>query len=78
MPTVGKTYLLRHCRFGVATVRILAEREGGVKDRDNPDAPLDLWYDIVVLDGILKGIGRGARWGPGTRTAVRAEHCTFE
>ncbi len=73
MATVGKTYKLRHCRFGVATVKILSKDDS----REHPDAPEDLWYDIVVLDGILRGIGRGARWGPGDIKRVRADHCHF-
>ena len=68
MANRGETYKMRHDRFGVATVKVLA-----VDDSD----PKDVWYDIEVVSGTLHGASRGAQWGPGDQKAVRGDHCTF-
>ena len=62
-PKLGKTYRLRHDRFGVATVQVI-----GLYDE---------WINVVVQSGTLRGMGRGAVWGPGDEKTVRASHCHF-
>lgn len=58
---VGKTYTLRHQRFGRAIVKIL--RAG------------DEWIDIEIVAGTLRGMTED--WGPGDLKTVRRSHCTF-
>lgn len=59
-PAVGCKYMLYHSRFGRATVLVY---------RTDTD-----WADCEVLSGTIRGIGRGAVWGPGDTKAVRIEH----
>ena len=59
----GHQYRLRHSRFGMANVLVLSV------DGE--------WIDVVVLVGTLRGMGRGAVWGPGDEKRVRREHCHF-
>jgi len=56
---LGK-YMLTHCRFGKATVNVTRTDE--------------TWADCEVLSGTLRGMGRGAVWGPGDTKTVRIEH----
>jgi len=63
-PSVGKTYDLRHSSFGRAVVTVT-----GIPD--------ETWIDVKVVAGTMRGIGRGAVWGPGDSKRVRREHCTF-
>ena len=52
--------MLSHSRFGRATVKVLRVDE--------------TWADCEVLSGTLRGMGRGAVWGPGDTKTVRIEH----
>lgn len=58
---VGKTYALRHQRFGRATVKILRAD--------------DEWIDTEIVAGTLRGMMED--WGPGDTKTVRRSHCTF-
>lgn len=62
--SVGQTYALRHSRFGRAVVTVT-----GIPD--------ETWIDVEVVSGTMRGMGRGAVWGPGDSKRVRREHCTF-
>jgi hypothetical protein len=59
-PFVDCKYMLSHCRFGRATVKVLRVDE--------------TWADCEVLSGTMRGMGRGAVWGPGDTKTVRIEH----
>lgn len=59
-PEAGYKYILTHCRFGRASVKVLRVD--------------DTWADCEVLCGRLRGIGRGAIWGPGDTKTVRIDH----
>ena len=59
-PLAGQKYMLNHCRFGRATVKVLRVDE--------------TWADCDVLSGTMRGMGRGAVWGPGDTKTVRIEH----
>jgi hypothetical protein len=61
---MGKTYTLRHSRFGRAVVTVT-----GIPD--------ETWIDVEVQSGVMHGAGRGAVWGPGDFKRVRREHCSF-
>lgn len=61
---VGKTYNLRHSRFGKATVII----------KDIPD---DTWIDVEIESGVLRGQGACAIWESGDLKRVRRSHCYF-
>jgi hypothetical protein len=52
--------MLNHSRFGRATVKVLHADE--------------TWADCEVLSGTMRGMGRGAVWGPGDTKTVRIEH----
>ena len=58
---IGKTYALRHARFGKATVKILAV------DGE--------WIDTEVVAGRLRGMTED--WNPGDTKTVRESHCNF-
>lgn len=68
-PEAGKTYRLRHCRFGCATVKVLKNI--------NYDEADGRWVDLEVVKGTLRGASRGASWGPGDTKTCRLSHCTF-
>lgn len=59
-PLAGQKYMLSHCRFGRATVKVTRVDE--------------TWADCDVLSGAMRGMGRGAVWGPGDTKTVRIEH----
>lgn len=59
-PLAGLKYMLNHSRFGRATVKVLHVDE--------------TWADCEVLSGTMRGMGRGAVWGPGDTKTVRIEH----
>jgi hypothetical protein len=61
---VGQTYTMRHCRFGRAVVTVTA-------------IPDDIWIDVVVASGTLRGMGADSVLGMGDSKRVRREHCTF-
>ncbi len=56
---LGK-HMLAHSRFGRATVKVTRVDE--------------TWADCEVLSGTMRGMGRGAVWGPGDTKNVRIEH----
>ena len=58
----GKTYLLRHSRFGCATVII---------ERQDPE-----WVDVTIVNHQL--VGMRDAWLTGDTKTVRRSHCTFE
>lgn len=62
-PLAGQKYMLNHCRFGRATVRVLRVD--------------DTWADCEVLSGIMRGRGLGAVWGQGDTKTVRIKHGTW-
>lgn len=70
---VGKTYKLRHCRFGNATVKILSVTP--IKDEYKPYLPTDAWIDTEVVSGFLRGINDEGY--PGDQKTLRQSHCTF-
>lgn len=57
----GKTYRLRHSRFGMAVVEIVKQ--------DNE------WIDVLIAKGEL--VGMADSWGEGETKTVRRSHCTF-
>lgn len=59
-PLAGLKYMLKHSRFGQATVKVLSADE--------------TWAECEVLSGTMCGMGRGAVWGPGDTKTVRIEH----
>lgn len=59
-PLAGQKYMLKHSRFGRATVKVTRVDE--------------TWADCEVLSGTMRGMGRGAVWGPGDTKTVRIEH----
>ena len=62
-PIVGKTYPMRHERFGRATVKVVSI------DGE--------WLDLEILKGTLRGMGRGAVWRPSNIHCFRLSHCYF-
>ena len=58
-PKVGQTYVLKHARFGRATVRVTRVD--------------DEWADTIVVSGKL--VGMQDEWGPGDSKTVRLSHC---
>lgn len=58
---VGGQYVLRHNRFGTATVRVMSV---GAE-----------WVEVEIEGGTLRG--KSDQWGPGETKSVRASQCVF-
>ena len=59
--TVGKTYSIKHSRFGEAVVKILDMYEG--------------WADVLVVSGALVGLRH--KWEAGDNTTILLSHAKF-
>ena len=58
-PELGKTYNLRHRRFGRANVKVIQLDE--------------TWLEVLIEAGTLRGAAD--EWGPGEKKMLRREHC---
>jgi hypothetical protein len=60
----GKLYILKHSRFGTATVKLVHVGRDGE------------WADIEIVAGQLTGMND--TWLPGDTKTVRLSHCEWE
>jgi len=65
LPEVGKTYLMRHSRKGNAKVKILSISDD------------EVWVDVEIISGTLRGIGAGSVRQAGDAVRARLQLCQF-
>lgn len=62
-PQAEEVLRVRHAHFGTAEVRVV--RVSGE------------WIKVEIVDGFLRGRGRGAYWGRGDYKELRLAHCRW-
>ena len=72
LPIVGKEYALTRQRKGKCRCTV-----DQVHDCSTVEVPDDVWVDITVTKGSLRGIGVGSYRGVGESERVRLSLCYF-